>query len=385
MSTRLRTFVGNLLESNDALAVPVEPSGLEVILPESVQRTLNLGEHETLAFSAEVPAGWRRVALEPEWLERLGELLGERGREGLLRIAAPAGGAPSHPERILEHRLRLNNAVYRLQGVEEGWTRCLLHTFRYDAVSDEKREGLVHLGRNLSNGGILDPWIEKWLEVCLAPMGDAAPAAGREPEGPETHDAKEWRRLTTRLLPRLTQERLLPFLRGLRRRQRRDLDRLLRYHADLRQEVWNRMATVARKGDAAKLEEERRLASGRMEAIAREYQAKTSDLYEKYAMSIRMERVRTLTLTSPVLRFRVLVKRRKGERLIHLDWHPPIRQMELPPCEAGLPFGEERTVCDEALHLVSGEGFAPCEQCEKPFCRACHPEACPKCRQRWTG
>ncbi|MBF0140770.1 MAG: hypothetical protein HQL74_10890 [Magnetococcales bacterium] len=384
MSTQLRTFVGNLLEANDALVSPVDPSGLEVVLPPEVQKALNLPEHGMLAFSSDVPEGWQRVMLESDWLERLGGLLAERGREVRLFSEMPMISALAHPERILEHRLRLNNAIFRLQGVEESWTRCVLHTFRYSAVSDEKREGVIRLGRNLASGGILDPWVVTWLQACreeghVLGSGEKQSAIA---SCPESHTPQEWHRLHQWLLPRHIHEHLKSFLHGMQRRQQRDLERLHSYHADLRLEVFARLAAASRKGDD-KLKEERQRAALRLESITREYHAKASDLYEKFAMSIRMERVQSLVVETRVFRFHILIKRRKGERTIELDWHPLIRQLEEPPCEAGLPFGMERSVCDDALHLVSNEGFAPCVHCEKSFCRACHPQSCPKCHHRW--
>jgi hypothetical protein len=41
--------------------------------------------------------------------------------------------------------------------------------------------------------------------------------------------------------------------------------------------------------------------------------------------------------------------------------------------------GDARLVCDEALHLVSPAGLAPCPACGRAYCRVCHPAACPKC------
>jgi hypothetical protein len=34
-----------------------------------------------------------------------------------------------------------------------------------------------------------------------------------------------------------------------------------------------------------------------------------------------------------VQRFKVLIRRRKGERIIRLDWHPLVRTIERPLCE----------------------------------------------------
>ena len=382
MSEQFRTFAGNLLEASGALASPVEPLGMEVILPAALQRTLSLPEHAVLGFSGEAADGWHRVMLESDWLDRLGSLLETHGR--MVRQTLPAASAvvPSHPERILEHQFRLSNAVYRLQSVEETWTRCVLHTFRYSAVSDEKRDGLVQIGRNLSNGAVLDEWCNALLGAVQIGGSEEIAEPGKMrialERCPEEETGEEWTRLTQRLLPGMVRRHLQSFLNGMHRRQQRDLDRLYGYHTDLRAEVFTRMATARKKG-AEKLEEERQRGSLRLESIAREYHAKAADLWEKYAMTVKVEHTQSLLLEARVFRFRLLIKRRKGERLFHLDWHPTLRQLEVPPCEAGLPFGTERLVCDDALHMVSVDGLASCANCDKPFCRACHPARCPRC------
>jgi hypothetical protein len=45
--------------------------------------------------------------------------------------------------------------------------------------------------------------------------------------------------------------------------------------------------------------------------------------------------MQALDLYVPVQRFDVLIRRRKGERLIQLDWHPLVKAAEPPLCEAG--------------------------------------------------
>lgn len=79
-------------------------------------------------------------------------------------------------------------------------------------------------------------------------------------------------------------------------------------------------------------------------------------------------------------RFELLIKRRKGERTIDIDWHQAARLMELPPCDWGAGVGRARLVCDERLHLTDVAGQAPCTGCGKPWCRACHA-ACPRCKR----
>jgi hypothetical protein len=86
-----------------------------------------------------------------------------------------------------------------------------------------------------------------------------------------------------------------------------------------------------------------------------------------------------LELIAPVQRFEVLIRRRKGERRIALDWHPAVRAMDAPPSDAGPALGRTRLACDDALHLTDAAAQGPCAGCGKAFCRACHPARCPRC------
>jgi hypothetical protein len=141
-----------------------------------------------------------------------------------------------------------------------------------------------------------------------------------------------------------------------------------------------RLAALDRaKGDRA--DADRRRETLRVEAIEREYHAKLEDLRRNYAMRVTVEWVQALEIYVPVQRFEVLIRRRKGERMIRLDWHPLVRAVERPLCEAGLGLDRVRLVCDDKLHLTDPAGHAPCSSCGKPFCRACFPLACPRCHQ----
>ena len=134
-----------------------------------------------------------------------------------------------------------------------------------------------------------------------------------------------------------------------------------------------------RDGDRA--EADRRRETLRVAAIEREYRAKLDDLRHNYALRVTVEWVQALEFIVPVQRLDVLIRRRKGERVIQLDWHPLVRAAELPLCEAGLGLDRVRLVCDDKLHLTDPAGQAPCASCGKAFCRACSPTACPRCRQ----
>jgi hypothetical protein len=376
----LQQFVAELLEQQGALVEPIEPEGLEVLAPASLQQALQLPEMARLGFGAELPARAERVSLESDWMERLAGALGERGRWARWELA-PENPTPGSPERILQHGLELLNATYRLRSVEPAWTRYLILSFRYTAFSDETRDGILNLGFNLVNGATLDGILEDlWAAIIEDPR---TPLAAEPP--PESQLPLLWGReklndiLARTLSPRINQ-RLEQFLKGMHRRQERDLDRLYTYHNDLRREALERLSALPGSGKLSdKHQADKQRENQRLEAIAREYQAKVNDLRQKYAVKVEVEWVQTLELVMPVQRFEVLIKRRKGERSLALDWNPLARKLEQAPCEYSYTWERPREVCDAALHLVSPAAHGPCRHCGKAYCRACHPLKCPKC------
>ena len=130
-----------------------------------------------------------------------------------------------------------------------------------------------------------------------------------------------------------------------------------------------------------KADADRKRESLRVAAIEREYAAKLDDLRHNYALRVTVEWVQGLILFAPVHRYEVLIRRRKGERIVSIDWHPAARMMEPPLCEWGTGLERARLVCDERLHLTDLGGQAPCQSCGKAWCRACHGPICPRCKR----
>jgi hypothetical protein len=378
----MRDFVADMLEAEGAVVEPVEPDGLEVLAPEPVRNSMGWPELVRLGFGAQLPPGATHVGLEGDWLDRFGVLLGERGRwaERQLVLAAPQA-PPADPDGLLERALDLPNAVWRSRGVAAAWARCLLLAFRYTAVSDEKREGLVWLGFNQSTGAAIDAALPR-LRLLMAQDAEwrtPEPDIGRT-AGPAWDAAMREARIRP-LLDHHVRRELGPFLRAMRRRLSRDHSRVHDYHEDLRLACLRKLSALAgAAGDKARTDRERETL--RVEAIEREYAAKVDDLRHNYATRVMVEWVQGLELIVPVHRYEALIKRRKGERIIRLDWHPAIRLAEPPPSDWGLGLERTRLVCDDRLHLTDPAGQAPCPSCGKAWCRACAPAACPRCG--WT-
>ena len=230
---------------------------------------------------------------------------------------------------------------------------------------------MLRLGTNLATGAIPDAIIGAIMPV----LGDNE--AGTVP--PENADLPApWEQsrvlsLIARALPPRVELTLDPFVRGLRRRLGRDQERLYLYHNDLYEETMKRTLTLSAEDPKRRREELR------AEAIGREYRARLDDLTRQYATRVTIEWVRTLELVMPVQRFAVQIRRRKADRTIHLDWNPIARRLEPPACEFTASTERPSLVCDDALHLVVAAGLSPCVGCGRVFCRACHPERCPKC------
>lgn len=378
--SELRDFVADLLERRGAAVETLGSDRLEVLAPAPLQRQLGWPELTHLGFGTQQAAGTIAIALEGDWLDRFGALLADEGRwsEREVRLAAPVP-PPSEPERLLDRVLHLPNAIWRLQGMSATWTRCLMLAFRVTAVSDERREKLIWLGFNLGTGAVISDILAR-LRPALAQAADwhMPDTATKHVAGLGWSSATLVARLRP-LLEREARDSMEPFLRAMRRRLERDRDRIHAYHNDLRDGSLKRLAALNR-ADGDRADADRRRETLRVEAIEREYRAKLDDLRRNYAMRVTVEWVQALELYVPVQRFDVLIRRRKGERTIRLDWHPLVRTVERPLCEAGLGLDRVRLVCDDKLHLTDPAGQAPCSSCGKPFCRACFPLACPRCR-----
>jgi hypothetical protein len=376
-SNSFRDFAARLLEYDGALVERIEPDGLEVLAPAPLARELQIPELARFGFAAELPANAERIGLESDWLERFGRLLSERGQ--VARVTLPVElPRLTNPERVVEHTFSLQNAVYRLINVTPVWTRYLIMLFRVTAFSDEKREGIVKLGFNLANGSALDAIVDELLAraIEMAGMNDAVPPL---PEHlPSDWTQAQLKSRVARALPERLEAHLAPFLKGMQRRLERDRARVHDYFDGLRAESLLRLRKQIASAEAETARERMRL-----EAIAGEYETKVADLKQKYALSVDVAWSQTVEIVMPVARLEILIKRRKGERPIVLDWNPLARKLDIPPCEWSYARSAIRMVCDDRLHLISPPAHTPCASCSKAYCRACHPLECPKCH--WRG
>ena len=374
-SGRMQHFVADLLAQQGALVEFIEPEGLEVLASPPVQQALGVNELSRLGFGATLPAG----------------AAARRDRERLARSVRP----PARPTWSLRARsccdsdARAPSDPQRRAGARAGAGQRDVPAARRGAGLDPLCGPGLPLFRRVRRearrraAARREPGDRR---VARRGVGaDAAPAGLRRRSRTAALPAEaelppDWQRdrlleLVDRALRPRLDAALDPFVKVLRRRLGRDQERLYAYHNDLHREAARRLSLLA-EGDAGRPREEQR-----QEAIRREYHAKLDDLSRQYAMRVTVEWVQTLELVMPVQRFAVQIRRRKAERVIHLDWNPLARRLESPACEFSGSAERPRLVCDDALHLVTAEGLAPCAGCGRAFCRACHRERCPRCQR----
>ena len=377
----LQAFVADLLERRGAAVEAVDSHELAVLAPGHVRKSMGWPELSRLSFGTERSRDAIPIGLEGDWVDRFAALLGDEGRWGM-REVSPANGMPplSDPQRVLDRALDLPNAVWRFQGSTATLARCLILAFRYTAMSDDKREGLIWLGFNTGTGAVISDLVPL-LRPILAELPDwkVPDPATLLAAGPRWSAATLESRLYP-LIDRHVRGEIELFLRAMRRRLARDRDRVHAFHDELYRAACKRLAALTG-ADGERAEADRQRETMRIQAIEREHRAKLDDLRHNYALRVTVEWVQALELYVPVQRLDVLIRRRKGERLIQLDWHPLVKAIEPPVCEAGLGRDRVRVVCDDKLHLTEPSGQAPCPSCGKSFCRACFPIACPRCRE----
>ena len=383
--SELQDVVADLLERRGAAVEALGAHELTVLAPAEIRKAMGWPELARLGFGGERSSESIAIGLEGDWLDRFGALLGDDGRWSEREVRHADGvPAPANPLQVLDRALDLPNAIWRFRGMTATSTRCLILTFRYTAMSDDKREGLFWLGFNTGTGAIIDGLLPQ-LRQALAQMPDwHVPDQGTVlASGPRWTSAAIEARLRA-LVGQQVRDEIEPFLRAMRRRLVRDRDRVHGFHNELHRASTKRLAALANaKGERA--EADRLRETMRVQAIEREHRAKLDDLRCNYALRVTVEWVQALELYVPVQRLELLIRRRKGERLIQLDWHPLVTAAERLLCEAGGGRDRARLVCDDRLHLTEPDGQAPCSACSKAYCRACFPAACPRCGNGSVG
>jgi hypothetical protein len=358
----LADFTAHLLAENGAVVEPTG-DGLEVLLPAELAGALEIPEHTSLSFLGEDGEGVS-VSYDSAVLKRMAGLMGDRGK-----FAAVALGPSSVKQEKLEDRLgdklAFHNAVFHVESKEEKPISYFLGYSKYFARSDDRQEGVVGCvvnELNLSVQNATPELLDLIAHEAVEPTGQA------ERESSDKVLKTFWQAQL-----KIVREALSDFLISMERRMNRDIRRVHDYYQTL---IHEQRQALARKSSTP---DENKHAESKIVAIERELKGKIQDLIGKFSIDLQLEPISFIRIETIIPIFWLSVKRRKQARQFPLTYNPLLKSLDPLPCEACYYPRKGYYVCDDRLHIVCRECFAPCARCNRIYCSACYPTGCPNC------
>ncbi len=362
MSTHLIDTVAEVLQLSGA-AVEKNGEYLEALVPEDVAKIIHTPELAKLYFNPEqAQKDGELVTFQSDFVDRLFVLM--QGTGNYAHVALQDLYLKQGTKAAAEQRFAALNGLGRALDASERHLSYAQLNFKYAAVSDEKKEGVVsviineHTLAEVSDMAAQLAWVKsaettKYVELPPQPFHAIYAAACRSAESAIRRELAE-------------------FHRSLNRRLQRDIDRLTEYYESLIAEIRRK---IARRGLEGK---EREDDEARIRATELERERKIADQREKYAMKVSVEPVNLMRLFVPVMVVNFEVRFRKAAREIPLVWNPLTKDFETLACQGCATGLYHFYICEDELHAVCADCFK-CGSCGRNVCHACHLSKCPKC------
>lgn len=362
MNDLLREFVLRLLEVQGAVWEEVE-GDCDVLLPPELAQRLGCEESLQISFDPLKENGRQRILFGSEMLDRLLALAEELGLSATYTVP----GLPAKSERLareMGERFSLLNAKGALLDSNPAYCPYLILNFKYVALSDERKEGLVRVTINESSLASFDE-LEEWLDPEARRSDSPFGGSPRRP-------LEEVYRKGCRVAQVGIAADLREFEESMNRRLKRDVQRLEEYYLGLAGEMEERVRKRGLQG------QEKADMVDKIRATEAELERKVEDLWNKYSIRVKVQWINSCRLFLPVLQGRYEIFRRKERREERVFWNPWLKRVEPLACEGCLEDGYTFYVCDR-LHRVCPQCFAPCSGCGKRLCRLCLPRERHQC------
>lgn len=360
MGSPIQQFTRDLLSHQGAL-VETHDAGLDIVAGSELAARLGLAEYQRLVFSPDAGASDAvLVDYDSPLVEKMGRLIEAMGRVAFVRGPA-VNLKPIDPEMELSRAPTLRNGVFRYRGHVAARPVCFCFLFAYDILADERAGGITRVWVNPATRSI--PRMASWLDET--DLADEAP-----PFAPGADVDVPWNLAIPAAISSLRTE-LPEFLESLTRRRDRDLGRLREYYLDIDQEIRRKLAR-SRPSDEARRRELQRL-----EATARGYQTRLLDVADRYRVRVRLAALAVLACRVPMYQMTVRLHRRNAAADAIFSWNPVDGRIETRCCDGCHAPVDAALLCDDRVHYLCERCLAPCAQCGKPYCRACHAR-CPR-------
>ena len=358
----LKSLIRGALEVSGCL-VEDGKDYLEVLVPQEIAARIGMGEHQLLYFGPQKEGDGEFISYSSEILDNISQLIQDKGlfcKTNLPHLYLKREGLGE----AISRKLSFLNSTYRLKQVGQRLVSYLVFHFKYSAISEEKKEGIVPVVINemtLASPKEMTNALKSYYEESL----EEREAKGGRP-------LEEIYSAACKIAAREIRQDAADFERGLNRRLNKDVARLKEYYGALKEEVQE----VIRKRELLGEEKERELS--KLKAIDMELNRKIKDQQDRYSLKVNVSLVNAMRIMMPASVITLRVKRKDKEKDLLLTWNPLLKELESPVCERCFDTLKELYLCDEKLHCLCPQCH-DCPSCYKAVCRVCHPQTCPKC------
>ena len=396
MNQTINEVVEKILTHHGAIVEKTADGCLEYICPDSLAKTLEIPEEGSLVFQYDHTCEDAvHASYDSELFQNLEHLFEKRGRIAAVQHVPSYTVNQDKIAKSLYEHIGFFNATFRLDRTETLNIVYLLVFFKYTAISDEVKEGMLSLLINRYNLSITPI-----SEDDVSFMADLHEM--KRPPGYVQEETVKAIRNSLSAASLLVQEMLVDFIKSLNRRLNREIKRIDEYYETLKNEtkiaIRNKAVlkeeyiTLYHKNPVefeaiiAKGIEDRTLeAEGvtklydKLDAIEVERKWKEQDLQEKFTLKVQVQPVTILHIESRTPVFSIILKKRQAIRRFPVTYNLLLNRFDHLPCESCFYPQNPYYVCDDKLHIICNRCFPSCPNCGKNYCMACHKQGCPKC------
>ncbi|MFH1114485.1 MAG: hypothetical protein V1792_11235 [Pseudomonadota bacterium] len=312
LDTTLPAFASNLLEAHGALLEQDDDSIL-ALLPPDLAQSLNVpeeivlgGESHPLLYGSPLLDGLIRLAVDEVPVTYAALNIPYLKKDGF--------------DRLVCEDVQLVGARIKSIARAEAKACYLVATCRYEALSDERKEGLVLVAVGEATGAVIEGFEELWKEFPLEPFtgNQVPPQFSLIPERALANALNQ--------AQKVTEEELAGFVSGMRRRLHRDVGNTKEYYQALAVEMEQ---SLSHHNLSEAQQEDRR---AKMADLPTEMNAKIRDLEHKYSLKVAITGRAALRFLVPVVRLMVQIDCRRMSATVGLTWNPVTRRLDPIAC-----------------------------------------------------
>jgi hypothetical protein len=229
-SRPLSEVLSDVLTLQGAILEKKDDDSLEYLLPSSFSQILGIPEHGKLSFTY-YPSDEETInaSYDSELLRSLENVFSGKGRWARAKYFPHLPNIDKLSKGLVE-KIALSNATARLKEVQIRPITYFAISFKYIALSDERREGLFLLLANELNHSVQP------ITDDLTSIFEEFKESDQNLKEPVEEDTKALR-AASKAASILAQEELSPFIHSLEKRLNRDIRRIFDYYETLKSET----------------------------------------------------------------------------------------------------------------------------------------------------